>query len=439
MTPRLLPVLALLAACGAPADTAGDTDTAGAPGVFTADNLLPSGDPRYEGQQMFLYDTWGTEVLDSWPPADFMLALMRDQPETFGNQFERFGFLPDPGDDLPVGFKRGVVDPEKVTTTCAICHVAELPDGRIWLGAANPHFDFAGFQVAVNDAWVDAGNPPFMTELERSKALLLGPGRTGAETGSYPQVVPADYPVYYELGQRKALNYMGTGKEIRTEVFFSIYSAGAGQPRTSGPEVPFPDDRVDAFVDFMGGIEPPPAPAGDEAAIAAGKAVFDAARCGSCHHVDDPSLDFVIKLDKAEDGKERYPGDEEGWDRGSIRTSPLHRVLQDGDGTDGGGGTDDRNELIAFIFSKGLSVGSTDGYRPNSLRGLWASAPFLHNGSVPTLEDLLAPPAERPTSFVRDGFTVDTTVKGNSNEGHAFGTELAEADKAALVAYLKSL
>jgi hypothetical protein len=45
----------------------------------------------------------------------------------------------------------------------------------------------------------------------------------------------------------------------------------------------------------------------------------------------------------------------------------------------------------------------------------------------------------RPTTFQRNGFTVDTTADGSSNAGHEFGTTLSADDKTALVAYLNSL
>jgi hypothetical protein len=99
-------------------------------------------------------------------------------------------------------------------------------------------------------------------------------------------------------------------------------------------------------------------------------------------------------------------------------------------------------------------------YAPRPLHGIWAAAPYLHNGSVPTLHDLLLPPDQRPKTFAlgaRDydpaklGFVVsqdckpqdclvDTTLTdyGNSNGGHVFGTDMSEADRTALLEYLKT-
>jgi len=95
-------------------------------------------------------------------------------------------------------------------------------------------------------------------------------------------------------------------------------------------------------------------------------------------------------------------------------------------------------------------------YKARPLNGIWATAPYLHNGSVPTLYDLLLPPASRPTSFVlgrrefdpkkvgyvAEGdipFVVDTSVTGNGNGGHEYGMTLSEAERWALVEYLKTL
>jgi len=99
-------------------------------------------------------------------------------------------------------------------------------------------------------------------------------------------------------------------------------------------------------------------------------------------------------------------------------------------------------------------------YKARPLDGIWATAPYLHNGSVPTLYDLLLPAARRPRSFnigtrefdpVRvgyrteasapgNGFVVNARGPGNSNEGHDYNVgRLTEEERWALVEYLKSL
>jgi hypothetical protein len=102
----------------------------------------------------------------------------------------------------------------------------------------------------------------------------------------------------------------------------------------------------------------------------------------------------------------------------------------------------------------------TNGYANQPLDGIWLRAPYLHNGSVPTLRDLLEPPDRRPTTFYRgydvidrakvgfvsnvpqaDGrkfFQYNTAVEGNGNGGHVYGVALPDADKQAIVEYLKT-
>jgi hypothetical protein len=81
--------------------------------------------------------------------------------------------------------------------------------------------------------------------------------------------------------------------------------------------------------------------------------------------------------------------------------------------------------------------------RTAPLTTLVASAPYLHNGSVPTLEALLDPSDARPVTFTLGGgqgaFTFDTRLPGNRNSGHEFGTKLGEQEKQDLVAFLRSL
>ncbi|MEM7083907.1 MAG: di-heme-cytochrome C peroxidase [Pseudomonadota bacterium] len=87
------------------------------------------------------------------------------------------------------------------------------------------------------------------------------------------------------------------------------------------------------------------------------------------------------------------------------------------------------------------------GYKPRPLEGVWATPPFLHNGSVPSLYEMLLPPEQRTRRFFvgrRDfdpvhvgyvtepsargegGFWLDTSIAGNRNTGHAFSATANE-------------
>jgi hypothetical protein len=81
--------------------------------------------------------------------------------------------------------------------------------------------------------------------------------------------------------------------------------------------------------------------------------------------------------------------------------------------------------------------------RTAPLTTLAASAPYLHNGSVPSLEALLEPSDARPVTFTlgtgRGTFTFDTRLPGNRNTGHEFGVKLSAQEKRDLIAFLLSL
>lgn len=408
--------------------------------TIAAENAVTPDHPSYDGQQRFLYDAWGAERLGRWPPADFMVALATREPDVFGDQFARFGFIADPDDDLPVGLKRGLEDPTQVHETCALCHVGRLPDGRLWLGAPNVALDLMRFRAEVDLRWVADGHPSMLTDLDRAKASAYGPGRVPAELPFSPYAIPADFPPYWLLGTLTGLNYLGTSGNLRTEIFLSVLASGAGDPTVAGGSVPFPPPaRIDPLVDYMSVLRPPPPPPQDLAIVAMGEAVFEREQCGTCHHMASPALNSVTRYDLTGVAEEQIAGTDP-FLHGLIRTDYQHRILVDGppDAVDAGVPDPRAEALSDFAFREGLFLRGSDGYREDDLHGLWATAPYLHNGSVPTLDALLRPAAERPTSFMRGDFLVDTTVIANGNGGHEFGSSISEPDRAALIVYLLS-
>jgi mono/diheme cytochrome c family protein len=173
----------------------------------------------------------------------------------------------------------------------------------------------------------------------------------------------------------------------------------------------------------------------------AGKAVYQK-QCALCHDWQGEYVGEVVPIGKI--GTDPYRLDS---------FTPEFTKLQ--------------NTLGTGMWWRFHNFRKTDGYSNMPLDGLWARAPYLHNGSVPTLKDLLARPQERPKRFYRGddlydpvnvGFRSDrkvagdgrtlfefmverdgVAVKGNGNGGHTYGTDLSDADKKALLEYLKTL
>jgi hypothetical protein len=124
-----------------------------------------------------------------------------------------------------------------------------------------------------------------------------------------------------------------------------------------------------------------------------------------------------------------------------------------------------REDLKAHVVGRLANMfkvpGEPHAYESRVLHGIWATAPYLHNGSVPNLWELLTPPEQRKPFFmvgskkydaVNVGYVTDESPftdgklvvgagaePGNSNSGHKFGTTLSDDDRWALVEYLKQL
>ncbi|WAK02931.1 di-heme-cytochrome C peroxidase [Methylobacter sp. YRD-M1] len=121
----------------------------------------------------------------------------------------------------------------------------------------------------------------------------------------------------------------------------------------------------------------------------------------------------------------------------------------------------ERAELIGYrLKAQGLPPYKPKNllaYRARPLDGIWATAPYLHNGSVPSLYQLLLPPRERQQMFYvgshefdpqavgfrskpgQRAFKFDASLPGNLNTGHYYGTDLADDERWDLIEFLKTL
>jgi hypothetical protein len=211
-------------------------------------------------------------------------------------------------------------------------------------------------------------------------------------------------------------------------------------------------------------VEPPKYPYPIDAAKAAQGAKLYAAYCAGCHGANGRSFSAPVGTEAREciNPKEREE------DLYGPKVGRITRIEYIGT---------DRRRLDSFSYDLAVTLGTvyagyphrychyrkTFGYANMPLDGIWLRAPFLHNGSVPTMRDLLEPSSQRPKTFHRGNdvydsaklgfvsdiaeqggrkfFAYDTAKPGNSNAGHAgkrYGTELAPADKDALVEFMKT-
>ena len=178
--------------------------------------------------------------------------------------------------------------------------------------------------------------------------------------------------------------------------FFLVPTAGI-RPTKSEEQA----KRVEDVLEFVADYRPPPFPGGvDRARAASGERIF-AAQCESCHG--------------------RYERDERGV---RLAAFPNRLVAQVEIGTDPARWQAVSDAGVRALgrlpVAKKINAARTGGYVAPILSGVWMTAPYLHNGSVPTLWHLMRPQT-RPAKFMVGGHKLDYSRVGIAGEAAADG------------------
>jgi hypothetical protein len=172
----------------------------------------------------------------------------------------------------------------------------------------------------------------------------------------------------------------------------------------------YSDEAMIALGKYIYSLQPPPNPNRPNELTARGEQVFERARCARCHT---PPLYTNNRLVAAE-----------GFSPFAHPSSPpASDVMSSQLGLDPG---------LALKTRKGTGY-----YKVPSLRGLWYRGPFEHSGSIPSLEEWFDP-ARLRADYVPKGWNPPDT-RTRSVPGHRFALSLSAEDKAALIAFLKTL
>ncbi|HEY8080394.1 MAG TPA: hypothetical protein VIF62_39965 [Labilithrix sp.] len=247
--------------------------------------------------------------------------------------------------------------------------------------------------------------------------------------------VPVDVPPWWRMKKKTSMFYTGAGRGDHARIMMTAsVLCTSSVEESQAIDAYFPDIRA-----FITSLEAPKWPFAVDAALAEkGRPIFEQT-CASCHgtYGDTPT----------------YPNE----------VIPVADV-----GTDGllsAGAAEFAPAVVAWykqsFFGQLARLEPQRGYVAPPLDGIWATAPYLHNGSVPTLAALLDS-GTRPTYWTRtfdsndydpqtlgwkfttpasktDASVYDTTKTGYSNAGHTFGDALSAGDRAAVLEYLKTL
>jgi hypothetical protein len=179
-------------------------------------------------------------------------------------------------------------------------------------------------------------------------------------------------------------------------------------PTTSRATTRWSDEALYALARYVYALTPPPNPNRVDDAARAGQAIFEREDCGSCHQ---PPLYTNNRLTIA--AGFRPPAD-------LPASLDVMRKTVD---TDSG---------LALRTRKGTGY-----YKVPSLKGVWYRGRYLHDGAAATLEELFDPDRLRDT-HVRGGWT-PLGEKARAISGHDFGLELEPAERAQLIAFLRTI
>jgi mono/diheme cytochrome c family protein len=248
--------------------------------------------------------------------------------------------------------------------------------------------------------------------------------------------IGSDVPPLWHVKKKNALYYTGVGKGDFTKLLMQASVLGISDS-TEAREIQ--KNFVDVLA-WLQQLEPPAYPYDIDTRLAKkGQAIFEE-HCSGCHGTYGEQETYPNKIVSVDVVKT------DTLYAAYAMTSPI---------------TDWYNDSWFATSAPQSSLSPHYGYVAPPLDGIWATAPYLHNGAVPTLETLLNSEA-RPTFWKRnienydfdevevghqyeakDGSfgkaTYDTTLPGYSNVGHYFGDKLSAKERKAVIEYLKGL
>ncbi len=468
---------------------------------FGSDSPVVYDDP----EEHFKYGSTGGEHESGFPYWVFKAMPQVCAENLPGKGYESLGMIFEKDHDLPVGMsKRSYQGIDRTFLNCAVCHTSTVRDTpksqkRLVTGMPANTFNIMAFQKFF---FACGKNQKFSTEyvvpemrrlmqenhklhpeapadldilerylvypvaiaIMRERLIMLagrfawadkqyewGPGRVDTfnankvmfnfpmhKLGEHELNAPADFPSIWNQGPREGmqLHWDGNNTEVTERNKNAAFGTGTTPPTIDLKAI----GRVEKWL-LTKDAPKFPYPI-DSSKVARGVPIYKE-YCAQCHGTGprDFSGEYVGKV---------TPLEEIGTDRHRLDSFSNDLVVNLG-------------TIYAGYPWRYSHFRKTFGYANMPLDGLWLRAPYLHNGSVPNLRELLEPAAKRSVTFYRgydvydpvnvgfvsnvaeeDGrkfFMLDTKVTGNGNAGHEgkrYGTLLSASEKEMLLEYLKT-
>ena len=441
-------------------------------GVLLTTCLAEQPDARARGQKALLEKSFSPA---SWTVAAYENAWKqwglkeKPAPETYSRLFrERYGLhaAPFANKDYPMGLREAPLTlgtGNGLANDCLVCHGGSIA-GKSYIGLGNASLDFQALYEEMNAADGRASAAPFTfsnvrgtSEAGAMSVFLLGYREPDLRVRftrldlDLQDDLCEDVPAWWLLKKKKTMYYTGGAdtRSVRSLMQFMM-SPLNGPSAFRQAETDFADIRQ-----YLLSLEAPRYPlAVDKVLAEHGKGLFKE-NCTRCHGSYGPEGTYPNKI---------IPLEEIGTDR--RRFDGITKKFAD--------------HYNHSWFAQGKSAATPDGYpslaskgyQAPPLDGIWATAPYLHNGSVPTVYQVLNSKA-RPTLFTRSfstdlpaydakhlGWKVqvldkipaaetlsplqrrkfyDTRKSGRGNQGHTYGDHLTDAERMAVIEYLKTL
>src|SRR5262245_36993980 len=390
---------------------------------------------------------------------------LKDAPRDYARVFmHHYGLHPAPFNNgrYPMGLREGGNFLGKgLTTDCMLCHAGSI-FGESYIGLGNSSLDVQAFFEDLSKAGGGSGKTPFtfsnvrgtseagtmavylLQYREPDLSIRLKPLDLGLREN-----LCEDVPAWWHLKKKKTMYHTGTAhaRSVRSIMQFML------TPTTTREDF---DKEEPAFRDiqaYIFSLEPPryPFPI-DKPLAASGEKIFGKT-CAKCHGTYGENWTYpnkIVPLEIIGTDRTRFEGI-------SARFGEVYNKSWFAEEKTPAG--------------KGYPVIAPAGYQAPPLDGVWATAPYFHNGSVPTLYNVLNSKS-RPKIFTRSfrtgkedydathvGWKVrvlerganlrytayearqiyDTTLPGRANQGHTFGDDLSEEERRAVIEYLKTL
>jgi len=384
------------------------------------------------------------------PPGDYDQAV-RDHYGLHTAPFDN--------DGLPMGLRAGktILGVKGVTVDCMLCHGGSIM-GKSYVGLGNSALDIQSVYEDLGKASGGSGKLPFTfgnvrgtSEAGNFAVFLLSFRHPDLKLRIPPLDLPRvdalceDVPAWWHLKKKKTMYHTGTAhaRSVRSIMQFML-TPDNGLSAFEREEPTFRDIQA-----YILSLEAPKYPFAIDHNLANQGGKLFAKNCASCHGTYGAKPIYPNKV---------VPLDVVGTDPRRLN------------GFDRGVGELYNQSWFAKGDKEGYPATEPKGYQAPPLDGVWATAPYFHNGSVPTLYNVLnskSRPALFTRSFktsetdydkVRVGWKVDivkkipmeitrheqrkyydTTQIGRGNGGHTFGDDLTEDERRAVVEFLKTL